>query len=87
MRNGLGDKDASIAAGYGATLLAADSVDAAIVQLTRAKEHTPDNPGIYSGLAESYLRQNVLVLAISNYQKSIELDQKNIGTRLKLARV
>jgi tetratricopeptide (TPR) repeat protein len=83
----LAPKDASIAAGYGMTLLAADSVDAAIVQLTRAKDHTPDDPAIYAGLAEAYLRQNVLVLAISNYQRSIELDPKTIATRIRLARV
>ncbi len=83
----LAPKDVSIAAGYGMTLLAADSIDAAIVQLTRAKEFKPDEPSIYAELGDAYLKQNVFVLAISNYQKSIELNPKDIGVHLKLARV
>lgn len=80
-------KDVTISGGYGMALLMADSLDAAIVQLSRAKENTPENPALYVALSEAYLKQNVFVLAISNLQKAIELDPKNIATRLKLARV
>ncbi|HUI65592.1 MAG TPA: tetratricopeptide repeat protein [Bacteroidota bacterium] len=80
-------KDASIAGGYGMALLLADSVDAAIVQLSRAKENTPDNPALYVALSDAYLKQNVFVLAISNLQKAIELEPTKIPNRLRLARV
>ncbi|HXX64749.1 MAG TPA: tetratricopeptide repeat protein [Bacteroidota bacterium] len=80
-------KDVSIAGGYGMALLLADSVDAAIVQLSRAKENTPDNPALYVALSEAYLKQNVYVLAISNLQKAIELEPTKIPNRLRLARI
>jgi tetratricopeptide (TPR) repeat protein len=82
----LAPRSLSAAAGYGVALLAADSVDAAIVQLTRAKDMDGNNPEIYMALGDAYLKQNVAVLGISNYQRAIDLAPKNMSYRYKLAR-
>lgn len=83
----LAPKSNLVAASYGRALLAADSVDGAIVQLSRAKEATPDDPTIYEALGDAFLKQNVVIMVIDNYQKAIDLDPKRIDRRLKLARV
>lgn len=83
----LAPKSGPAAAAYGRALLAVDSVDAAIVQLTRAKEFTPDDPTIYDGLGDAYGKQNVVVMVVSNYQKAIDLEPRNVERRVRLARV
>ncbi|MGA9117063.1 MAG: tetratricopeptide repeat protein [Bacteroidota bacterium] len=79
-------KDCGVTVLYGLVLLASDSTDAALVQLTRGKECAPEDPAVYEGLGDAYLRQNVLVLGISNYQKAVELDPRNVELRYRLAR-
>lgn len=81
-----GPKNADAAVAYGLTLLAMDSIDAAIQALTQSTLLDQNNPRAYDGLGDAYMKQGVTVLGISNYQKSIELDPKNIDTRYKLAR-
>ena len=78
-------KDATLRLGIGTVLLAIDSIDAAIVQLTTSQEYDPNNADIYSALGDAYAKQNVLVLAISKYQKAAELNPKDFATRRKLA--
>ena len=78
-------KHVPTATGYGLALLAVDSVDAAIIQLTRAKELDSNNPAVYMALGDAYLKQNVPVLATGNYQKAIDLSPKNMQYRFKLA--
>jgi tetratricopeptide (TPR) repeat protein len=80
-------KNAALAVGYGKTLLGADSIDAAILQLTRAKELDESNPEIYAMLAEAYLKQGVAPLGISNFQKAIELAPKQISYVARLAQI
>jgi len=41
---------------------------------------------VYVGLAEAYGRQNIAVLAISNYQKAAELDSTSAIIRYKLGK-
>jgi tetratricopeptide (TPR) repeat protein len=81
----LAPKNAATATGYGMALLGVDSVDAAIIQLTRAKDLDGNSPAIYMALGDAYMRQGVPVLATGNYQKAIDLAPKNMEYRFKLA--
>ena len=87
----LAPKNSAVAAGFGLTLLAVDSVDAAILQISRAIESAPDKTtqdvaALYDALGDAYMKQGVNVLGITNYQKAVELSEKNIEARFKLAR-
>jgi tetratricopeptide (TPR) repeat protein len=83
----LAPKNNTVAGPLGRAYLAADSVDKAVQELTRAKETAPDDPTIYDALGDAFLKQNVVTMAIDNYQRSVELDPTNTARRLKLARV
>lgn len=76
-----------VSAVYGKALLAVDSVDKAIVELSKAKETVVDDPSIYETLGDAFVKQNVTPMVVMNYQKAIELDPKSIPRRLKLASV
>jgi len=80
-------KNASIATGYGMALLSVDSVDAAIVQLTRAKDLDGNNAEVYAALGQAYLKQNVPPMSVTNYQRAIELSPKQYLYRDSLASV
>lgn len=82
----LAPKDCGVAVLLGQALVAVDSMDAAIVQLTRAKECMPDNPMIYLSLGDAYFKIGVKPLAISNYQRASELAPKDRDIQLKVAR-
>lgn len=82
----LAPKDCDVAVAYGRALLAADSVDAAVVNLTKAKDCSPNDPSIFEGLGDVYLKQGVTPLAITNYQQSVTLAPQNIEVNYKLAR-
>lgn len=69
----------------GRVLLLSDSADAALVAFTRAREIQPDNPVIYEGLGDSYAKQGVGPLAISQYERSLELDSLQPALWHKLA--
>ncbi len=81
----LAPKNVTTATGFGLALLAADSVDAAIIQLTRAKDLDSNNPVVYMALGDAYMKQGVPVLATGNYQRAIDLAPKNMEYRFKLA--
>lgn len=83
----LAKRDPDVLTAYGLALIQADSVDASIAKLTLAKEYDPSRSAIYIGLAEAYMKQNVAVLGISNYQKAIELNPKDVKTRFALAQL
>ncbi len=83
----LAPKNAVIATQYGILLLSVDSVDAAIVQLTRAKDLDGQNPDVYAALGQAYLKQNVPPLAVTNYQKAIGLAPKEFVYRDSLASI
>ena len=79
-------KNASVAVGIGMALLAIDSTDAAVIQLTKAKELDPENPAIYAAMGDAFAKQGVNVMAITNYQKATELAPKSFEYHLALAR-
>jgi tetratricopeptide (TPR) repeat protein len=71
----------------GFVLLRADSVDRAIVELTKAKEANPNAALIYNGLGDAYNRQGVPLFAITQYEKSSELDSMNADVYNKLGKL
>ena len=82
----LAPKDCEVSMIFGQALVAADSLDPGIIQLTKAKECLPDNPSIYLALGDAYFKIGVKPLAISNYQKASELAPNNRDIQLKVAR-
>ncbi|MGA9121280.1 MAG: tetratricopeptide repeat protein [Bacteroidota bacterium] len=80
-------RNAAVATGYGTALLNADSVDAAIIQLTRAKDLNGENPAVYAALGEAYWKQNVPPLAVMNYQRAIGFDPTQYKYRYRLAEI
>jgi tetratricopeptide (TPR) repeat protein len=83
----LAPKSNVVAASYGKALLAADSIDSAILQLTRAKETTPDDASLYEALGDAFAKQNVVPMVVMNYQKAIDLEPAKTDRRVKLARI
>jgi tetratricopeptide (TPR) repeat protein len=71
----------------GLMLLRADSVDRAIVELTKAKEANPTSAVIYNGLGDAYNKQGVPLFAITQYEKSVELDSMNADVYNKLGKL
>ena len=82
----LAPKDCEVAFLFGQALVAIDSTDPAIIQLTRAKDCDPENPWIYASLGDAYLKIGVKPLAISNYEEALKRAPKNLGLALKVAR-
>jgi len=84
---GLAEKknDPLMLAMLGQLLLEADSVDRAIVVLTLAKEVDPNSSVVYEGLGDAYSRHGVTPYAITQYEKSLELDTTRARVHYKLA--
>jgi tetratricopeptide (TPR) repeat protein len=89
LTTGLAEKkmDAQLLITLGGLLLRADSTDRAIVVLTQAKEVTPNAAVIYDGLGDAYNKQGVPSFAITQYEKSTELDSMNVEVFTKLAKL
>jgi len=79
--------DPQLLIALGGFLLRADSVDRAIVVLTQAKEANPTAAVIYDGLGDAYNKQGVPAYAISQYEKSVELDSMNAFVHDKLGKL
>jgi tetratricopeptide (TPR) repeat protein len=79
--------DAQLLIALGGFLLRADSIDRAIVVLTQAKEANPTAAVIYDGLGDAYNKQGVPAYAISQYEKSVELDSMNAVVFEKLGKL
>ncbi len=79
--------DAQLLIALGGLLLRVDSVDRAVVVLTQAKEANPTAAVIYDGLGDAYNKQGVPAYAISQYEKSIELDSMNAIIHDKLGKL
>ena len=69
----------------GYSLIELDSADAALVASTEAKELEPQNAAAYEIIGDSYNKQKVTPMAISNYEKSLEIDSLQLGVLYKLA--
>lgn len=83
----LAPKSGAVAAAYGKALLAADSIDQAIIQLTRAKEFMGEDADIYEALGDAFQKQGVVPMVVMNYQKAIDLEPGSTARRIKLAQV
>ncbi|HVP56573.1 MAG TPA: tetratricopeptide repeat protein [bacterium] len=73
--------------GIGQAEIAADSLNAAIVDLMHAREADQKDPKIYIALGQAYSKQKVNSLAIENYRKAVELDSTRIDIHYELARL
>jgi tetratricopeptide (TPR) repeat protein len=69
----------------GQVLIASDSADAALVSGSEAKELDPTNVTAYEIIGDAYEKQKVAPMAISNYQKSLEIDSLQLRVLYKLA--
>jgi tetratricopeptide (TPR) repeat protein len=89
LKSGLVEKknDSRLLTQLGFVLLEADSVDQAIIALSRAKEADPNSAVVYEGLGRAYSRQGVIPFAITQYEKSIELDSTRANAHYSLARL
>jgi tetratricopeptide (TPR) repeat protein len=69
----------------GQSLLAIDSADAALVAAAEAKELEPQNALAYEVMGDAYSKQKVSPMAISSYEKSLEIDSLQSGVLYKIA--
>jgi tetratricopeptide (TPR) repeat protein len=65
--------------------LAADSVDAAEVAFTKAKNADPGAIDAYIGLGQIYERRGATAIAIFNYEEAVRLDSSRIDLKHTLA--
>jgi len=69
----------------GQSLIALDSADAALVASAEAKELDPQNSAAYEVMGDAYLKQKVAPMAISSYEKSLEIDSLQLDVLYKIA--
>lgn len=79
--------DGQLLIALGGLLLRADSTDRAIVVLSQAKEANPASAVIYDGLGDAYNKQGVPTYAITQYEKSVEIDSMNTDVCIKLGKL
>lgn len=72
---------------YGQALLAADSIRAAELEITKAREMNKTIPDGFLALGDLYFSQRVYLLAKDNYEQALKLDPDNLGAHEKLALV
>jgi tetratricopeptide (TPR) repeat protein len=72
---------------YGQALLAADSIRAAELEITKAREMDKSIPDGFLALGDLYFSQRVYLLAKDNYEQALKLDPNNLDAREKLALV
>ncbi len=69
----------------GQALLALDSTDAALVVASEARELDEKNVAAYEVIGDAYVKQKVAPMAISSYEKSLEIDSLQPQVLYKLA--
>jgi tetratricopeptide (TPR) repeat protein len=79
--------DAHLLIALGGLLLRADSVDRSIVVLSQAKEASPNTAIIYDNLGDAYNKQGVPAFAITQYEKSTDLDSMKADVYIKLGKL
>jgi tetratricopeptide (TPR) repeat protein len=72
---------------YGQALLAADSIQAAELEITKVREMNKTIPDGFLALGDLYYSQRVYPLAKDNYEQALTLDPDNVPAREKLALV
>ncbi len=80
-------KDVYLRLAYGQALLAADSIRAAELEITKAREMDKSIPDGFLALGDLYFSQRVYLLAKDNYEQALKLDPDNLDAREKLALV
>ncbi len=68
-------------------LLNINSIDEAQVAAFKAKELVPNNFEVYEILGDAYTKQKVTPMAISNYDKALEIDSSQYRILYKLAEI
>lgn len=71
----------------GKTLLDADSLDAALIQLMATRIHEPKNPDIPEYLGDAYAKLGVDVMALTHYADAARLAPRNVRVSMKRARL
>jgi len=69
----------------GRTLIEIDSADAALVAASEAKVIDPQNAAAYEVIGDAYVKLKVAPMAISSYEKSLEIDSLQPHVLYKLA--
>jgi tetratricopeptide (TPR) repeat protein len=80
-------RDVMLRLAYGQALLAADSIQAAELEITKAREMNKTIPDGFLALGDLYYSQRVYPLAKDNYEQALTLDPDNVLAREKLALV
>jgi tetratricopeptide (TPR) repeat protein len=71
----------------GYELMDQKKLDLAVEVLKLTVEAYPDSFNVYDSLAEAYMNRGDRELAIKNYEKSLELNPKNLGAAAALAKL
>jgi tetratricopeptide (TPR) repeat protein len=89
LQRGLRSKpnDVRLRLAYGQALLAADSIRAAELEITKAREMDKTIPDGFLALGDLYFSQRVYLLAKDNYEQALKLDPNNLAAREKLGLV
>ncbi|MBI3586036.1 MAG: tetratricopeptide repeat protein [Ignavibacteriales bacterium] len=88
IRSGLAEKknNPRLLTQLGHVMLQADSLNRAVIVFTQAREADPTSPAPYEGLGDAYDRQGLTIVAIPQYEKSLEIDSLQTGVHYKLAK-
>jgi tetratricopeptide (TPR) repeat protein len=62
-----------------------DSTEQAIVSFSKAKEVEPDNPAVYLGLGEAYIKLKADGVAIIQFEEALRVDSTQTDLRYKVA--
>lgn len=65
----------------------AKDLDSPTKWLTKARGLAPNNPRVYIGLGDVYMKQKVIALALTNYEKAISLDKNFMRGYLKVGQI
>lgn len=71
----------------GLAQIAAGNFDPAILTLTGAREAAPERPEIYEAMAAAYRGLGVDPMAVTQLEKSVEIDSTRVAPRLVLAEI
>lgn len=88
LRSGLAEKknNAKLLTHLGYVMLEADSLNRAVIVFTQAREADPASPAPYEGIGDAYNRQGLTIVAIPQYEKSLDIDSSQTGVYYKLAK-
>jgi tetratricopeptide (TPR) repeat protein len=87
MRKGLKNtkNDNRLMIQLGSIQLANDSTEQAIVSYSKAREVEPENPAVYRGLGEAYIKLKADGVAIIQFEEALRVDSNQTDLRYKVA--